>query len=218
MGPVHVREAGLDKQQDQADVEDRQGADDRVIAQPDLGGARHVRDQATLADRDREEDQGRQGDDDLGDDQADVGQRVERQTEPLGCPLDPERGHRSDDRRHDRGGEADDHAVDQVALDLLAAQDELVPVQAEPRPVRHPRARVEAEDDDHEDRQVEEPVDEPRVAAQPELDDDPRPIPRGTPPAGQLAGRDQWSGGCGCGHRRVQSLTACSLRGRAARG
>ena len=70
-------------------------------------------------------------------------------------------------------GDRDDEAVPEVALDDLVVratysyQRRLKPSQSVDPPV----GVVEAEDDDDDDRQVQEQVDEDRVAAEPDLDE-----------------------------------------------
>ena len=74
MGPIHARQAGPDEQQHEADVEQGQRADDRVVPEPDLGAAGDAWTMPSAPDRAREEDERGEGDDELRDDDAHVGQ------------------------------------------------------------------------------------------------------------------------------------------------
>ena len=148
-------------------------AHDRVVAEPDLRPPVSAGHDPVAPDGAREEDQGRQGDHQLRDDDADVGDRVEREAEPARRSLEPERRHRPDDGRDDRRRDARRSTLfSKYRWISLFVEHVLVPAKAEAVPVGDPTRRVvEAEDDDDDDRQVQEHEDERGMRAQPDLDE-----------------------------------------------
>ena len=90
--PVHPGQAGPDEQQDEAQVEQDVGRDDRPGSEDDPRRVAAIAGEVGEPRIDpvpeqREQDQRREGDDDLGDDDAHVGQRVEDDPEPPWRPA-----------------------------------------------------------------------------------------------------------------------------------
>ena len=112
-----------------------------------------------------EEHERREGDDELGDDDADVGQRLERAAEPRGARCRPSAAIVPTIVAMIAVAKPTIRLLNEVPLDLAVVEDVLVPAEAEALPVGHASlGGVEAEDHDDDDRDVQEQVDERGVA------------------------------------------------------
>jgi hypothetical protein len=205
VGPVHPRQAGPDEQQDEARVEQHVGGDDRRVPHPELRrpgrpALEGEQDRVDEVERRGEEDERRQGDDDLRHDDADVGQGIEHDPHAFRHPLEPQRSHRPEGRREDRVPGGDPEAVLERPPGHPVPERLAEPVDAEAGPDRRQLVGVEGEHDDHDDRQVEERVDEYGVDAERAVDESTEPLRRrlGTAPANLSGGR--WRRDRGRGH------------------